>query len=122
MSTDSPITLEEACKLYPGASYRVSTLRAAADRDELVIFLLGRRYHTTPADMADWVARCREKSPRLVSISTALENSGSSETEEISSAQAAASNTVEMLKKLSQNTSDESTGRKRPQRRSLTTS
>lgn len=29
MSADSPITLDEACKLYPGARYKVSTLRAA---------------------------------------------------------------------------------------------
>lgn len=59
MSADSPITLEEACRLYPGARYKVATLRAAASRGELVIFHLGRRLHTTPADMADWVARCR---------------------------------------------------------------
>lgn len=105
MSADSPITLEEACRLYPGARYKVATLRAAASRGELVIFHLGRRLHTTPADMADWVARCREKSPRLASISTEPANNGSSGTEAISSARAAASNVVEMLKGLSKNTS-----------------
>jgi hypothetical protein len=122
MSADSPITLDEACALYPGARYKVSTLRAAADRGELVIFLLGRRYHTTPADMADWVARCREKSPRLVSISTLVGATGSSETEQVSSARAAVSETVERLKGLSKPTSAASIGRSRPPRRSLTMS
>lgn len=122
MSADSPITLEEACRLYPGARYKVSTLRAAASRGELVIFPLGRRLHTTPADMADWVKRCRERSHRLASISTGPEDNGSSGTEAISSARAAASNVVEMLKGLSKNTSAGSTGRPRPPRRSLTTS
>jgi hypothetical protein len=122
MSTDSPITLSEACRLFPRAGLKVSTLRTAADKGELVIFKLGRQYHTTPADMDEWVKRCRDEGRRRAYGSTDDASNGSSETEELSSAQAAASNTVEMLKKLSQNTSDESTGRKRPQRRSLTTS
>jgi hypothetical protein len=118
MSTDSPITLDEACRLFPQARLKVSTLRTAADKGELVIFKLGRQYHTTPADMDEWVKRCRDEGSRRAYGSISAEVNGSSETELRSSAQAAAKLTVDRLKALSKPTSPASTGRARPQRRS----
>jgi hypothetical protein len=118
MSTDSPITLDEACRLFPQARLKVSTLRTAADKGELVIFKLGRQYHTTPADMDEWVKRCRDEGSRRAYGSISAEANGSSETDQRSSAQAAAKQTVERLKLLSKPTSAVSTGRARPQRRS----
>ena len=95
---DTPITLEEACKLYPQAAFKVATLRAAADQGILDIFRLGRRYHTTPAAMAEWVLKCREKSCRHGSTSTSRAASGLSETDRISSAQVALRATLGKLK------------------------
>jgi hypothetical protein len=73
----APITLEEACKLYPQASFKVATLLAAADKGALHIFKLGRRYHTTAAAMDAWVERCQERSRRPDSTWTASVVSGS---------------------------------------------
>lgn len=95
---NNPITLEVACGLYPQASFKVATLRAAADRGELVIFRLGRRYHTTPAAMDAWVKKCRDAARLHACTSTESEASGLSETDRISSAQAALSQTVAALK------------------------
>ena len=88
---DSPITLQEACKLYPGSSFKVATLKAAYDKGMLDIFLLGRRYHTTRAAMDQWVKRCREDARRRGCTSTASENNGLSEMDQVSSARAALS-------------------------------
>lgn len=96
--TDAPITLDVACALYPQASFKVATLRAAADRGELVIFRLGRRYHTTAAAMDVWVRKCQDAARHRASTSTEDETSGLSETDRISSAQAALSQTVAALK------------------------
>lgn len=96
--TDAPITLDVACELYPQASFKVATLRAAADRGELVIFRLGRRYHTTQAAMHAWVKKCQDAARHRACISTESETSGLSETDRISSAQAALSQTVAALK------------------------
>ncbi len=93
-----PITLDAACSLYPQASFKVATLRAAADRGELHIFRLGRRYHTTAAAMDAWVRKCQDAAQRPASTSTENEDSGLSETDRISSAQAALSLTLAGLK------------------------
>jgi hypothetical protein len=122
VNADEPITLKHACELFPAARLTVSTLRSAADRGMLLIFPIGRRYYTTPADMAEWINKCREEGRRRGFGSIAAEANGSSETEQLSSAQAAASNTVEMLKRLSKPTSPGSTSRKLAPRRSSTMS
>ena len=93
-----PITLAEACAMFPRAAYKVSTLRAEADRGRLDIFRLGRRYHTTPAAMREWVKRCQDEGRPHASISTRDESSGLSETDRASSARAALSQTVVALK------------------------
>ncbi len=114
---DSPITLEAACCLYPGAKFNISTLRAAADRGHLDIFKLGRRYHTTPAAMQQWVQRCQEDARRPGSISTPSGNSGLSETERASSALAALSATVHRLRNSSPATLGRNTNRRAGQTR-----
>ncbi len=114
---DDPITLEQACTLYPNASFKVATLRAEADRGRLGIFLLGRRYHTTRAAMNQWVQRCQEDARRQGFISMRSENSGLSETERASSAQVALSQTVSALRSSSRNTSDKNTNRSAARRR-----
>ena len=78
MTDNTPITLEEACRLYPGSSFKISTLRAEAQRKRLNIFRLGRRYHTTKADMDAWVSLCRDHNPRPDSTSIRSAASGSS--------------------------------------------
>jgi hypothetical protein len=95
---DTPITLDVACGLYPQASFKISTLRAAADRGELLIFRLGRRYHTTPAAMNAWVRKCQDAARPQGCISTESVGSGLSATDRHSSAQAALSQTVAALK------------------------
>jgi hypothetical protein len=112
MTDDPPITLQEACKLYPRASFKVATLRAASGRGELHIFLLGRRYHTTESAMREWVRKCQDAVRRRDCISTESEASGLSETDRALSAQAALSQTVEKLKKSLLNTSDKNTSRR----------
>ncbi len=108
---DDPITLQEACTLYPAASFKVATLRAEADRGRLHIFLLGRRYHTTKHAMQQWVQRCQDDAQRQGFTSIRNENSGLSATERASSAQAALRQTVQRLKSDSPNISGKNTNR-----------
>ena len=61
---EEPITLVEACKLYPRSRLTVSTLRAEAARRRLEIFRLGKRDYTTQQAMAEMVRRCREEDYR----------------------------------------------------------
>lgn len=71
MSTDDPITLAEACKLFPRAHLTASTLRAERDRGRLNIFRLGRRDYTTEADMREMVKSSKDESSRRVSTTNA---------------------------------------------------
>jgi hypothetical protein len=98
MQDDEPITLADACELYPRAKLTVSTLRAEAGRGRLKIFRLGRRDYTTCRDMQEMIERCREEDYRRDCILTSAEANGSSEMERASSAQAALSATVTALK------------------------
>ena len=95
---EEPITLVEACKLYPRSRLTVSTLRAEAARRRLEIFRLGKRDYTTQQAMAEMVRRCREEDYRRDSTSMRQEANGSSETENALSARAALSQTVAALK------------------------
>jgi hypothetical protein len=86
---DEPITLAEACQLYPRAKLTISTLRAEAARGRLDIFRIGRRDHTTPQAMREMVARCRAEDYRRDFTSIRHAGNGLSETARISSARAA---------------------------------
>jgi hypothetical protein len=112
LEDDEPITLAEACKLFPRAKLTVSTLRAEADRKRLDIFRLGKRDYTTLRSMREMVRRCQEEDHRRGSTSTLREVNGSSETERLASAQAALNQTVQALKSGSPNTLAKSTNRK----------
>jgi hypothetical protein len=76
ISADDPITLAEACKLFPQAHLTVSTLRAERDRGRLNIFRLGRRDCTTEADMRAMVKSSKDESSRRVSTPTTNADNG----------------------------------------------
>lgn len=108
---DEPITLKEACELHFRNRVKVASLRAEAARGRLDIFRVGRTDFTTIRDLREMEKKCRKEKLALASTSTGLENNGSSETEHVSSAQAALSQTVRRLKGSSANTSARSTAR-----------
>jgi hypothetical protein len=93
---DEPITLAEACKLFPRAKLTVSTLRAEAGRQRLEIFGIGKRDYTTLRSMREMVRRCREEDHRRRSTSQREINGSSAE--RLASAQAALNQTVQALK------------------------
>lgn len=93
-SADDPITLAEACKLFPRAKLTVSTLRAEHSRGRLTIFRIGRRDYTTVGDMNDLVRQCREEGRRR----EAIPRSNLSETQRATSAMNAVSETISKLK------------------------
>lgn len=111
MSTDEPITLDEACRLYPRSRFTPSTLKFAASKGKLAIFRLGRRLHTTEAAMSQWVRRCQDEGRRHASISTEPATSGLSETEQASVALDALEAIEAALKRSSPPTSRASTRR-----------
>ncbi len=95
MSADDPITLVEACKLFPMARLTVSALRAEHSRGRLNIFRLGRRDYTTEAEMREMVRRCQTEDRRRGPKKT----TGPNGPVDIASAQAALRQTVLALKK-----------------------
>jgi hypothetical protein len=99
MADDGPITLRDACELYPKARLTVSTLRAEASRGRLDIFRLGKRDYTTAQAMREMVRKCQDEDPRRGSISTQDVTNGLSETAHASSARAALNQTVTALKR-----------------------
>lgn len=101
MEPDEPITLAEACGLYPRSRLTVSTLRAEAQRGRLRIFRLGKRDYTTVESMREMVRRCQEDDPRRGSTWIRNEGSGLSETARSSSARESLNMTVQRLKKSS---------------------
>ena len=101
IADDEPLPLAEACKLFPYARLTPSTLRAEHIRGRLVIFRLGKRDYTTFASMKEMVRKCQDAARPRDSISIQNASSGLSETERVSSAQAALSQSVAMLKSTS---------------------
>lgn len=97
---DRPITLNDACSIFRG-SLTPSTLRAEADRGNLTIFKIGRRYYTTPAFVESMVRKCQESQQARGSISTRNGEHGPSEMDQKRSAQAALKATVLELRKPS---------------------
>jgi hypothetical protein len=93
VADDRPLTLKEAAERY---GFKVSTLRAEAGRGRLVIFRIGKRDYTMPADVQEMVRRCRAEDCRRDFTSIRNANSGLSETDRISSARAALLATLPM--------------------------
>ena len=111
MTNDTdPITLADAAQHF---HFTVLTLRAEADRGRLVIYKIGRRYYTTPADIKEMVKLCRVEKKAHGSISFQKKSSGLSETDRASSALAAANESALRLRRPSLNTSGASTSRNR---------
>ena len=93
---DEPITLAEACKLFPRAKLTPSTLRAEAyKRKRLKIFGMGKRDYTTLRSMREMVRRCQEGDHRRGSTPREVNRSS---TERLASAQAALNHTLQALK------------------------
>jgi hypothetical protein len=102
MITDSDtITLKDAAQHF---GFSVYTLRTEADRGRLVIYKIGKRYYTTPADIKEMVNQCRvdQKGRDFTLIRDA--SSGLSETDRASYALAAAKETALKLRNSSRNT------------------
>ena len=112
MSPDDPIPLKEACRDILGGRWTPATLRAEADRGNLVIFRLGRTDCTTPADLERMVQACRENRRVRGSTWTRDEANGSSETDNATSALAALRQSTAALKRSSQTTSGKNTNRR----------
>jgi hypothetical protein len=107
------ITLKDAASHF---GYTVCTLRAEADRGRLTIYKIGKRYYTTPADIKEMVAQCRVVQKVHGYTSIRREINGSSETERVSSALAAAQETMLKLRNSSPRTSAKSISPNRPVR------
>ncbi len=112
MNSDDAIPLREACKTILAGRWTPATLRAEAERGNLVIFRLGRTDCTTPADLERMVLLCRENRRVRASISTQNESNGLSETDRASSALAALKASTSRLKSSSRATSPKSTNRR----------
>jgi hypothetical protein len=110
MTDDRPLTLQEAADLY---RLKISTLRAEASRGRLDVFRIGRRDYTTLEALKTMVRKCQEDARRRASISTQQESNGLSATAQLSSAQAALSQSVRALKDGLPRISGRSTGRSR---------
>lgn len=95
------ITLKDAAQHF---GFSVYSLRTEADKGRLTIYKVGKRYYTTPGDIKDMIKQCRveQKGQDFTSIRSAA--NGSSETERVSSALAAARETALKLKNSSRNT------------------
>jgi hypothetical protein len=113
--TDLPLTLTEAVDMFFPGKATVATLRAEAARGHLTVFKIGKRLYTTRAAMREMIELCRVPKA-LASTSTPAVSSGSSETEQISSAQAALELTLAELKNSSRSTSAGSTHPSRARR------
>lgn len=104
------ITLKDAARHY---GFGVHTLRAEADRGRLAIYKIGKRLYTTPADIRDMVEKCRVEARDQDFTLIRSESSGSSETEQASSARAAANETALRLRNSLRNTSVANTNQSR---------
>jgi hypothetical protein len=110
MSDDDLITLKQACETVFGGAFKVSTLRAEAERGRLTIYRIGKRDFTTRKDLNRMRDKCRVQREGHTSTSTQSGESGLSETDQVLSAQAAAKAAVQRLKDFSRATSDKSIG------------
>ena len=114
---DDLLTLKDACELVFDGAFKISTLRAEHQRGRLTIYKIGRRHFTTLRDIQEMKKKCLVARKERVSISTRTGSSGLSETERLSSALVALSQTTEALKNNSPNISPANTGQRRARHR-----
>lgn len=111
------LTLKEACTHLAGDKITPATLRAEAARGKLDIVRLGRRDFVTVEALEQMVSACHVEQKAPVSISIPRASNGLSETDRVSSAQAALNQTIARLKSGSRNTLDRNTNRSAARRR-----
>lgn len=116
LSTNAPLSLDEAARVLLRGLVKASTLRAAIGRGELQAEFTGKRYITTPADIEAWRKLCRDRARERGCISGAqgepqAQPNGSSETEQSRLALDAAKAIAKALKGGSRTTSPKNTGR-----------
>jgi hypothetical protein len=114
---DDLLTLKDACELVFDGAFTIATLRAEHRKGNLEIYRIGRRDFTTLRDIQEMKKRCRVARRVPASISTRNAGNGLSETEHLSSALAALSQTTQTLKRNSPNTSAASTDQRRARHR-----
>jgi hypothetical protein len=115
MDDSRPIPLKQMAERY---GKTVSTLKAEADRGNLVIFKYGREWCTTEADMLESFRKCRENRKVRGFTSIRSVESGLSETDRISAAQASLKRSLNGLKSSSRTTSAQNTRPSRQARHS----
>jgi hypothetical protein len=103
-SEDDPVTLQEAVDIVYRGKIKVSTLRLMADRDQVHIFKVGRRWFTTLRSVREMKDRCPGNRKVPAYGSTRNEANGLSEMDRASSALVALSQTTRALKRSSRNT------------------
>ena len=104
---DEPITLREAAETFFRGRIKVATLRAERKRGNLRTFKIGRQEFTTNAFLREMI-RCRVARQAQGSGSINGAAPGSSETDRVSSARAAALRIANELKRSSKPTSGKS--------------
>jgi hypothetical protein len=95
------ITLKDAAQHFGLSVY---TLRKEAGDGRLTIYKVGKRFYTTPGDIKEMIRLCRVEQKARDSISIRSARNSSSETEALSSAQAAANEIAQRLKNSSRTT------------------
>jgi hypothetical protein len=119
---DEPMTLDAACKAVFNNAIGPDTLRAEADRGRLVLEKIGRRYFVTRAAIREMRRKCQVDAPQKGQGSGSslpasepgaktTPQSGSSGTDRLSIARAAALKTFSALSEPSKTTSRKSTNR-----------
>ena len=103
-SDDDPVTLKEACEIVFRNTIGPGTLLTAAARGQITISRIGRRNFTTLREARSLLASCRVESNHLAFTSTKAAGNGLSETDHVSSAQAALKATLSRLKSNSRHT------------------
>ena len=66
LADDDPITLANACELFPQAKLTLSTLRAEASRGRLEVFMIGRRSIRRRDQCARWSADAAKAPPAAI--------------------------------------------------------
>lgn len=108
---DAPMTLAEACQVIFRGAISPATLRAEAERGNLVIERIGRRDFVTARSIREMREKCRGHRKERTSSSGKTEGNGSYATATPDAAQAALELIVQERKRRSRPTSRASTSR-----------
>lgn len=118
---DQLIPLKRAAEIFLGDARHVATLRAEANRGNLVVSKIGRGYWTTITRLKAMDAKCQDEAQALASGQTKSEIPGPSSTVDPAIAQGAALRRLRELKKHFAPSSKRNTQLSSVKRRSLQT-